>query len=89
MACCDDILQNSPVNAVLLTSVEAHFHLWLANKQNFSDPRKLHKSCLHSERVSVWCVVAKFSLLDNSITVTSDRYAEMLLKIVEPINFGM
>lgn len=54
-----------------------------------NNPRQLHKRCLHSERLTVWCVVAKFSLLNHSITVKSDRYVEMLLNFVEPINWDV
>lgn len=40
MACCDDIFQNVPANAVLLTSDEAHFHLSASISKIFVIGRK-------------------------------------------------
>ena len=68
VACCQDILEHVPANAVLITSDEAHFHLsGYVYKQNFrywseSNPRSLHEKPLHSERVTVWCAVANFGV---------------------------
>ena len=68
VACCQDILEHVPANAVLITSDEAHFHLsGYVNKQNFrywskSNPRSLHEKPLHSERVIVRCAVANFGV---------------------------
>ncbi|XP_076039316.1 uncharacterized protein LOC143024401 [Oratosquilla oratoria] len=62
MSCCTDVLQNVPVNDVLLTTDEAHFHLsGCVNKQNFrywaeNNPR--HERPLPSERVTAWCAVS-------------------------------
>ena len=68
VACCQDILEDVPANAVLIAGDEAHFHLsGNVNKQNFrywseSKPRSLHEKPLHSERVTVWCAVANFGV---------------------------
>ena len=68
MACCEDILQNIPANAVLLTSEEAHFHLsGCVNEQNLcywaeNNPKELHDRPLHSEHVTVWCAVVNFGV---------------------------
>ena len=62
VACCKDILENVPANAVLITSDEAHFHLsGFINKHNFhywseSNSKELHERPLHTEQVTVWCV---------------------------------
>ena len=92
VACCQDILEHVPANAVLITSDEALFHLsGYVNKQNFrywseSNQRSLHEKPLHSKRVTVWCAVANvrvwgpcfFEEEENVISVTSSRYVQML-----------
>jgi hypothetical protein len=77
----------------LIMSDEAHFHLnGNVNKQNFrywaaETPHMLHQKPLHSEKVTVWCGVSAFGVLGpyffenatgQSVTVTSDRYVELL-----------
>jgi hypothetical protein len=77
----------------LIMSDEAHFHLnGNVNKQNFrywsaENPHMLHQKPLHSEKVTVWCGVSAFGVLGpyffenatgQSVTVTSDRYVELL-----------
>ena len=58
VACCEDILENIPANAVLINSDEDHFHQTGFNdKQNFcywseSNPKELHKRPIHSELCS-------------------------------------
>lgn len=98
VSCCEDILRNVAASAVLITSDEAHFHLsGCVNKQNFrywseSNPKKLHERPLHSERVTVWCAVASFGVWgpyffeeeDKAVSVTSDRYVQMLLQFLKP-----
>jgi transposase len=100
MTCCEEILEMLDTNpdAVIITSDEAHFHLsGFVNKQNFrywaeSNPQKLHQKPLHCKRVTVWCAVGDcgvwgpyfFEEGDETVTVTSDRYVEMLKNFVKP-----
>uniref|UniRef100_UPI00358F6F10 uncharacterized protein n=1 Tax=Myxine glutinosa TaxID=7769 RepID=UPI00358F6F10 len=95
---CENILQRVPEDAVLLCSDEAHFHLsGSVNKQNFSycsedKPRMLHERPLHSDRVTVWCVVADVGIVGPyffeeggvTVTITSDRYIDMLENFLRP-----
>ena len=97
-ACCNDILQNVPENAVLITSGKAHFHLCgSVNKQNFrywaaDNPRQLHERPLHSPRVAVWCAAGSlgvwgpyfFEERGATVTITTDSYIEMLRHFLEP-----
>ena len=97
-ACANDILQNVPQNALLITSDEAHFHLsGCVNKQNFrywapENPRHLHEKPLHSPRVTVWCAVGSFGVWGPyffeeggvTVSVTADRYIAMLHNFLEP-----
>jgi len=87
-----EILEQVPAAAVLLSSDEAHFHLSGAiNKQTFRywaerNSRELQERPLHSPCVTVWCAVADFGVTGPyffeeggaTVTVTSDRYVEML-----------
>ena len=89
VACCKDILENVPFNAVLITSDEAHFHVsGFVNKQNFryrseSNLRDLHERTLLSEQMTMWCAVANFGVWstyffeqeDKVISNTLVRYA--------------
>jgi hypothetical protein len=83
----------------LITSDEAHFHLsGYVNKQNFrywaeENPRLLHQSPLHSQKVTVWCGLSSFGILgpyffeDNNghaVTVTAERYVAMLNEFLLP-----
>jgi len=84
--------------------VEAHFHLTVyVNKQNHrswadSSPKEVNERPLHSRKVTVWCAVSSHGVIGPYIfeneeritmTVTSDRYVEMLQSFVAPavINF--
>jgi hypothetical protein len=94
---CQAILQNVPANDAVLSSDEAHLHLsGCVNKQNIwywaeNNPRQLHERPLHSQPVTVWCAVADFGVIDpylfkdrETVTVTSDRYVQMLRNFLEP-----
>jgi hypothetical protein len=65
-----EILEQISAAAVLLHSDEAHFHISGAvNKQNFRywaerNPRELKERPLPSPRVTVWCAVADFGVID-------------------------
>lgn len=74
-------------------SDEAHFHLCgVVNKQNYrfwasEQPSLLHKTPLHSAKVTVWCGITSFGILGPyffeehtvTVTVTSERYVEEML----------
>uniref|UniRef100_A0A8D2J2S7 Transposase n=1 Tax=Varanus komodoensis TaxID=61221 RepID=A0A8D2J2S7_VARKO len=91
------ILQRVPAAAVL-SSGEVHFHISGAvNKQNFRcwakhNPRELHEGPLHSPCLTVWCAVAHFGVIGPyffeeggaTVTVTSERYIEMLETFLRP-----
>jgi hypothetical protein len=93
-----DFLEWVPAAAVLLSSNEAHFHISGAvNKQNFRywaerNPRELQERPLHSPHVTVWCAVANFGVIGPyffeeggaTVTVTTDRYVEMLETFLRP-----
>ena len=91
-----DILQSIPPTSVTICSDEAHFHLsGMVNKQNFrywsqNNPRELHQRPLHSPKVTVWCAMGSFGVWgpyffeDATVTVTSDRYCEMLERFLRP-----
>ena len=93
-----EILEQVPATAVLLSSDEAHFHISGAvNKQNFRywaerNPRELQERPLHSPRVTVWCAVADFGVIGPyffeeggaTVTVTADRYVQMLETFLRP-----
>lgn len=83
----------------LWMSDEAHFHLsGYVNKQNFRfwsdvNPRELHQQPLHSKKVTVWCAMSSLGIIGpyffedgqgNAVTVTSQRYAEMLDNFFTP-----
>ena len=96
---CLEIQQHAslPWTLVLFTD-EAHFHLCCTvNKQNFrywteNNSQELHQRPSHSPRVSVWCAIAEsgiwgsyfFEKTNVTVTVTSDRYCEMLETFVGP-----
>ena len=75
-----------------------HFHLsGCVNKQNFrywapENPRQLHERPLHSPFVTVWCAVGSFGVWGPyffeeggvTVTVTADRYVDMLRNFLEP-----
>lgn len=83
----------------LWMSDEAHFHLsGFVNKQNFrywseSNPKNLHEKPLHSPKVTVWCAMSSLGIigpfffeddLGYTVTVNSDRYADMLATFFFP-----
>lgn len=85
-------------NVVIMMSDEAHFHLnGSVNKQNsrywaMNNPQQLHQKPLHSPRVTVWCAVSKFGVIGPyffeehgaTVTVTSDRYINMITNFFLP-----
>ena len=93
-----DILQSISPTSVTICSDEAHFHLsGMVNKQNFrywsqNNPRELHQRPLHSPKVTVWCAMGSFGVGSPyffeeegaTVTVTSDRYCEMLERFLRP-----
>ena len=93
-----DILQHVPPTAALWCSDEAHFHLsGTVKKQIFrywadNNPRDLHQRPLQSPRVTVRCAVSRLGVVGpyffeeggETVTVTSNRYCEMLEKFVRP-----
>jgi hypothetical protein len=82
-----------------MCSDEAHFHLNSSvNKQNFrywseTNPQQVHERPLHNARVTVWCAIAEFGVVGPyffeeggiTVTVTSDRYIEMLENFLRPL----
>ena len=93
-----EILEQVPAAAILLSSDEAHFDIGGAvNKQNFRywaerNPREIQERPLHSPRVTVWCAVADFGVIDPyifqeggaTVTVSADRYVAMLDTFLRP-----
>ena len=94
----EDILQHVPPTAVLWCSDKAHFHLsGTVNKQSFrywaeNNLRDRHQRPLHSPRVTVCCAVTRLGVVGpyffeeggETVTVTSNRYCEMLEKFLWP-----
>ena len=66
-ACGEDILENVPANAILITSDEAHFcSSGFVNQRNFcycseSNPREIHERPLDSKRAAV-CAFVHFGV---------------------------
>ena len=69
----------------------------MVNKQNFrywsqNNPRELHQRPLHTPKVTVWCAMGSFEVWGPyffeeegaTVTVTSDRYCEMLERFLRP-----
>lgn len=83
---------------LLMMSDEAHFHLsGYVNKQNMrfwstDNPRDLHEQPLHSPKVTVWCGVTRSRIIgpyffeegNRTVTVTAERYVNMLQHFVIP-----
>jgi len=80
-------------------SVEAHFHSFgFVNKQNFrywsaTNPIELHDRPLHSSKVTVWCAISSFGIIDpyffedereRAVTVTGPLYVNMLENFLGP-----
>jgi len=94
----EDIPQHVPPTAVLWCSDEASFHLsGTVKKQYFrywadNNPRDLHQRPLHNPRVTVWCAVSRLGVVGSyffeeggeTVTVTSNRYCEMLENFLRP-----
>jgi len=89
----DDLVNN------IWVSDEAHFHVsGFVNKQNFrywsqANPQALHKKPLHSQKVTVWCVMSALGIIGpyffeneagNAVPVNADRYVEMLQNFFTP-----
>ena len=85
-------------DVILMMSDEAHFHLdGYLNKQNCpfwaaKNPWELHQRPLHTAKVSVWCGISKVGIVGPyffeeegaTVTVTSERYVEMLRNFLCP-----
>ena len=69
----------------------------MVNKQNFrywsdSNPRQLHERPLHGPKVTAGCAMGNFGVWGpyffeeegSTVTVTSDRYCEMLERFLRP-----
>jgi len=79
---------------IILCQLLAHFYLTVyANKQNYrywadSNSKEIHERPLHSSKLTVWCAVIGPYFFENeeriTMTVTSDRYVEMLQSFVAP-----
>lgn len=95
-------------NLIIMMSDEAHFHInGYVNKQNCrywadTNPRALHQSPLHSDKVTVWCGVSKVGIIgpyffenerEQVVAVNSQHYVNMieefLLPQLEENNFDM
>jgi hypothetical protein len=91
-------LGNDDFNHILMMD-EANFHLCgNVNSQNCrywatEDPRVIHQTPLHSEKVMVWCGVASFGVIGpyffedeagRAVTVNSACYTETLCTFLEP-----
>lgn len=96
--CCNAILTVVPPNGIVWSSDEAHFHIsGTVNKQNFrywaaENPLKIHQRPLHSPKVTVWCALSSVGIVGPyffeeggvTVTVTSNRYCEMLENFLRP-----
>lgn len=86
-------------NLIMMMSDEAHFHIdGYVNKQNCrywadTNPRELHESPLHSDKVTVWCGVSKVGIIgpyffenerEQAVTVNSQRYVNMIEEFLVP-----
>ncbi|KAF0711882.1 DUF4817 domain-containing protein [Aphis craccivora] len=95
---CNAILTVVPPNGIVWSSDEAHFHIsGTVNKQNFcywaaENPLKIHQRPLHSPKVTVWCALSSVGIVGPyffeeggvTVTVTSNRYCEMLENFLRP-----
>lgn len=86
-------------NIILFMSDEAHFHLnGMVNQQNCrywasENPKLMHETPLHSPKVTVWCAVTGTDVIGpyffqddngNTVTVTSERYRQMITEFFLP-----
>ena len=83
---------------ILFFCDDAHFHLCgSVNRQNFrywsqKNPHELHELPLHSPHVTIWCVIAEFSILgpyffeEDSVKViiNSERHCVLLDTFLRP-----
>ncbi|KAJ4449309.1 hypothetical protein ANN_00707 [Periplaneta americana] len=93
--------KRTPIRDVhnMLMSDEAHFHLsGYVNKQNFrywspTNPYEMHEEPLYSVKVTVWCAIASFGIIDSyffednngtSVTVTSQQFVRMFQQFLPP-----
>ena len=89
---------NNFIHNLIMRDV-AHFHLnGSVNKQNTrfwgtENPRVIHQHELHPLKVTIWCgvtserVIGPYFFEDedgNTVTVTGDRYREMLENFLRP-----
>jgi transposase-like protein len=95
---CEQLVDTLPNDALVFFSDEAHFNLsGCVNKQNMrywseTNPRELHESPLHSDRVTVWCAISRVGIIGpyffqengRALTVNSDRYLTMLQEFFLP-----
>jgi hypothetical protein len=85
-------------DTVLIMSDEAHFHLTESvNKQHFqywsaNNPQELHQRPLYCEQLTVWCGVARLSVIGpyffrergHTVEVNSQCYVTMLREFLLP-----
>ena len=96
----EEILTENPdLPNKLLMRDEAYFHLnGTVNKQNFRNwsaaiPHELHQTPLYDPKVTIWCAVWSRGVIGTyffededgqAITVTSQRYTEMINEFLSP-----
>jgi len=93
------LTENPDLPNKLLMSDEAHFHSHdTVNKQNFrywsaANPHKLHQRPTYDPKFTVWCVLWSRGVIGpyffedeegKAITVTSQRYTEMINEFLSP-----
>jgi len=91
--------ENPDLPNIILMSDVAHFHLHgTVTKQNFrywsaANPHELHQRPTYEPKVTVWCAVWSRGITGpyffededgKAITVTSQRYTEMINKFLSP-----
>ena len=95
---CEALLETLPHDAVTFFSDEAHFHLsGCVNKQNMrywsaENPRQLHQTPLHCQRVTVWCAISSVGIIgpyffeenERAVAVNAARYREMIEEFFLP-----
>jgi len=93
------LTENPDLPDKLLMSDEAHFHLHgTVNKQNFryrsaANPYELYQRPTYGPKVTIWCAVCSRGVIGpyffededgKAITVTSQRYTEMINEFLSP-----
>ena len=96
---CLEAFSSPSLRHLLQSAVMKHIFIYwgLVNKQNFrywsqNNPHELHQRPLHSPKVTVWCAMGSFGVWGPyffeekgaTVTVTSDRYCEMLERFLRP-----